>query len=253
MLFLAVFTVFILGLILTVFLHVDRNSLVKVLTSPYIRQSLWISVWTSCTAAAISLLFAVPAGYALSRYRFPGRFLVDAILDLPIVFPPFVVGLIFLIFFKDSAAGRYIQETLGLEFILKPKGIVLCQFFVAATFAVRFAKVAFDAVDTRCEQVALTLGCTRWGSFRHVTLPQAANGIVAGGILTWARSFGLFGPLLVFAGSIRGSTETLSSTIYIEQSSGNFEAAFAAALLSVFIAFIAILTIRLVSRKAVAF
>lgn len=252
LLFVAIFVVFIIALILTDIFHIDRQAFKTVLTAPFIRQSLWISIWTSCTATALSLLFAIPAGYALSRYRFPGRLLVDTIVDLPIVFPPFVVGLTLLIFFRQSALGIFIEDTLGLEFVFQPRGIVLCQFVVAAGFAIRFAKIAFDAVDIRAENIALTLGCTRWGSFRYVALPQAANGIIAGGILTWARSFGLFGPLFVFVGFMRGSTEALSSTIYLEHAAGNLEVALAAALLAVFIALISILTIRIISRKAVA-
>jgi len=251
LLFVAVFAVFIIGLILADIFYIDRKAMMTVLTAPFIRQSLWISIWTSSAATVISLLFAVPAGFALSRYRFPGRVLVDTIVDLPIVFPPFVVGLTFLIFFKEAAVGKFIQNNLGIEFVFQPKGIVLCQFFVAAGFAVRFAKIAFDAVDVRGENVALTLGCNRWDSFRYVAVPQAANGIIAGGILTWARSFGMFGPLFVFVGSMRSSTEVLPSTIYLQQSAGNLEVAIAAALLAIFIAFVSLLTIRLVSRKAV--
>lgn len=252
LLFVAVFAVFIIALILADIFYIDRKVMMTVLTAPFIRQSLWISIWTSSAATAISLLFAVPVGFALSRYRFPGRLIVDTIVDLPIVFPPFVVGLTFLIFFKEAALGKFIQNNLGIEFLFHAKGIVLCQFFVAAGFAVRFAKIAFDAVDVRGENVALTLGCNRWDSFRYVTVPQAANGIIAGGILTWARSFGMFGPLFVFVGSIGSSTEVLPSTIYHQQTAGNLEVAIAAALLAIFIAFVSLLTIRLVSRKAVA-
>jgi molybdate transport system permease protein len=251
LLFVAVFAVFIIGLILADIFYIDRKAMMTVLTAPFIRQSLWISIWTSSVATAISLLFAVPAGFALSRYRFPGRLLVDTIIDLPIVFPPFVVGLTLLIFFKEAAVGKFIQNNLGIEFIFQPKGIVLCQLFVAASFAVRFSKIAFDAVDVRGENVALTLGCNRWDSFRYVAVPQAANGIIAGGIITWARSFGTFGPLFVFVGSMRSSTEVLPSAIYSQQSAGNLEVAIAAALLAIFIAFVSLLTIRLVSRKVV--
>jgi len=251
LLFLAVFAFFIIALIVTDIFQIDRKAMMTVLTASFIRQSVWISVWTSCAATLLSLLFAVPAGFALSRYRFFGRLFVDTIVDLPIVFPPFVIGLILLAFFRQTACGTFIERTLGMGFVFEPRGIVLCQFVVSAGFALRFAKVAFDAVDIRAEDIALTLGCSRWDSFRFVAFPQAANGIIAGGILTWARSFGLFGPLFVFVGFTRGRTEALSSTMYLEQAAGNTEVAFAAALLAVFIAFVSILTIRVVSRKAV--
>ena len=208
-----------------------------------------MSVWTSFATTAIAVLFAVPTGYALSRFRFPGRIVFDTIVDLPIVFPPLVAGLTLLVFFSQTSVGRWIQEDLGLEFVFQPKGIVLCQFLAAASFAIRSAKTAFDDVDTRLENVALTLGCTRWGSFARVSLPLAAGGVIAGAILTWARAFGLFGPLMIFVGSFRGRTEVLSTTVFLEQSVGNLEVALAVAMLMIGVAVIALMVIHLVGGR----
>ncbi len=248
--FLAAFIVSILLLITADILYINKEAVVTVLTSSFIRDALWLSIWTSLTTTSISLLFAVPMGYALSRLRFPGRSFADSIVDLPIVFPPLVAGLTLLVFFSQTALGRWIQEDLGLEFVFQAKGIVLCQFVVTASFAIRFAKTAFDEVDRRLENVALTLGCTRWSSFWRVSLPLAGNGIIAGGILTWARAFGIFGPLMIFVGSFRGRTEVLSTTVFLEQSIGNLEVALAVALLMIFVAFIALLIIRLVVNSS---
>ena len=244
--FVSLFILFVLVLIVSDALYVDRKAVATVLSSKFILHALWMSVWTSLLTTLIAILFAVPMGYALSRFRFPGHVLADAIVDLPIVFPPLVAGLTLLVFFSQTALGRWIQQDLGLEFVFQPKGIVLCQFVTAASFAIRSAKTAFDDVDRRYENVALTLGCTQWGSFRRVSLPLARNGIIAGGILTWARAFGLFGPLMIFVGSFRGRTEVLSTTIFLEQSVGNLEVALAIALLLIFIALIAVTGIRFV-------
>jgi molybdate transport system permease protein len=248
--FVSVFVIFVLALIVTDVFYVDKKAVVTVLTSSFIRHALWMSIWTSCVTTLIALLFAVPMGYSLSRFRFPGHILADAIVDLPIVFPPLVAGLTLLVFFSQTNPGRWIQEDLGIEFVFQPKGIVLCQFVAAASFAIRSAKTAFDDVDRRYENVALTLGCTQWGSFRRVCLPLARNGIIAGGILTWARAFGLFGPLMIFVGSFRGRTEVLSTTIFLEQSVGNLEVALAIALLLIFVALIAVTCIRLIGGSA---
>jgi molybdate transport system permease protein len=248
--FTAVFVTFVVGLILADAAYVDQRAVLTVLRSPFIRHALWMSLWTSSTATLIAVFFAVPVGYSLSRFRFPGRVWADTIVDLPIVFPPLVAGLTLLVFFSQTALGRWIQEDLGLEFVFQPKGIVLCQFVVAASLAIRSAKTAFDEVDRRLENVALTLGCTRWGSFWRVSLPLARNGILAGGILTWARAFGLFGPLLIFVGSFRGRTEVLSTTIFLEQSVGNLEVALAIALLLILVALVALTIIRLVGGSA---
>ncbi len=248
--FLSLFVVFVLTLIITDIFYIDRKTVLAVLTSQPIRHALWMSVWTSMTTTLLALLFAVPVGYALSRYRFPGRMLADTIVDLPIVFPPLVAGLTLLVFFSQTAPGRWIQEDLGLEFVFRPKGIVLCQFVAAASFAIRSAKTAFDDVERRFENVALTLGCSQFQSFRLVTLPLARNGIVAGCILTWARAFGLFGPLMIFVGSFRGRTEVLSTTIFLEQSIGNLEIALAIALLLILVALFALTLIRLIGGSA---
>ena len=244
--FVSVFIIFVLTLIVTDVFYVDKKAVATVLTSKFIRHALWMSIWTSCATTLIALLFAVPMGYSLSRFRFPGHILADAIVDLPIVFPPLVAGLTLLVFFSQTSPGRWIQEDMGIDFVFQPKGIVLCQFVAAASFAIRSAKTAFDDVDRRYENVALTLGCTQWGSFYRVCLPLAKNGIIAGGILTWARAFGLFGPLMIFVGSFRGRTEVLSTTIYLEQSVGNLEVALAIALLLIFVALIAVTCIRLI-------
>jgi molybdate transport system permease protein len=209
-----------------------------------------LSVVTSVGTTALALLFAIPMGYALSRYAFPGRVLADTVVDIPIVFPPLVAGLTLLVFFCQTEFGRWIEEDLGAGFVFQPKGIVLCQFIVSASFAIRSVKTAFDEVDRRLEKVALTLGYTQWGSFRYVSLPLAVRGIVAGAILTWARAFGIFGPLMIFVGSFRGKTEVLSTTIYLEQSVGNLEVALTVALLLISVAVVALLTIRLVGGRA---
>ena len=250
--FLAIFVGFTLFLILADALYIDRQAIVTVLTADFVRHALWLSIWTSFTTTALALLFAIPIGYALSRYRFPGHALVDTVVDLPIVFPPLVAGLTLLVFFNQTAPGKWIEQDLGIEFVFQPKGIVLCQFVVSASYAIRSTKSAFDEVDRQVENIALLLGCTHWGSFFRVSLPLARNGIIAGAILTWARAFGIFGPLMIFVGSFRGRTEVLSSTIFLEQSVGHLEVALAITLLLIGIATLALLAIRLVGGRSLA-
>ena len=247
--FVAAFILFVTFLIIADVFYLNKKAVLTVLTSAFIRHALWMSIWTSFTTTFIALLFAVPMGYILSRTRFAGRVLVDSIIDLPIIFPPLVAWLTLLVFFSQTAFGRWIQNDIGIEFVFQPKGIVLCQFLVSASFAIRFAKTAFDDVDRRFENVALTLGCGQYSSFWRVSVPLALNGIIAGGILTWARAFGLFGPLMIFVGSFRGRTEVLSSTIFLEQSVGNLEVALAVALLMIVVAIVALMTIRIVGSK----
>lgn len=247
-LFLVTFVAFALLLVLGDALYVDGQAVRTVFESRFILQALWLSLWTSAATVVLALLFAIPMGYVLSRYRFPGYVLVDALIDLPIVFPPLVAGLTLLVFFYQTAPGRWIHENIA-EFAFHPRGIVLCQFLVSASFAIRSAKSAYDEVDQRLEHVALTLGCSQWGSFFRVSLPLAGRGLLAGAILTWARAFGIFGPLMVFVGSFRGRTEVLSTTIYLEQSVGNLNVALTVALLLIGVALVALVLIRLVGGQ----
>ena len=241
--FALVFTGGVLGLLAADVSYVDLDAVKEVLLSREVRAAAWLSLWSSSLTMLIGLLFAVPMGYALSRYRFPGRMLVDTIVDLPIVLPPLVMGLSLLIFFR-TAPGLW-MESAGLTFVYHPSGIVLAQFLVAAPFGMRAIKAAFDSIDRRQEHVALTLGCTRGRAFWRVAIPNARGGILAGAILIWARAFGVFGPLIVFVGAVRMRTEVLPTTVYLEASIGRLEVALAVALLMTVMAAIALVAIRL--------
>ncbi len=223
------------------------TSLLRKLVSPEIASALWLSLWTSAVTVVIDLGLAIPMGYALSRYRFPGHSLVDSIVDLPILLPPLVIGLSLLVFFQ-TAPGRFL-EGLGLTFMFQRKGIILCQVLDSASFGIRTVKLAFDGIDPRLEHVAMTLGCGRAAAFFRVALPLARRGIVIGGILVWTRAFGIFGSLMVFVGAVRMRTEVLSTTIYLEQSVGRIEVALAVAMLMVGLATVALVLVRLVGLR----
>lgn len=247
MLSLFVFVGFTILLIVLDIAYVDRESFYEALHSPEIWASAKLSVITSVTTVILGMSFAIPMGYALSRYRFPGHTFVDTIVDIPIIFPPLIIGLSLLIFFQ-TGFGEWL-ESHGMKFVYQPAGIVLCQFLTAASFGIRTVNTAFDRIDPRLEHVALTLGCTQWGAFFRVALPMARNGIIAGGILTWARAFGIFGPLMVFVGAVRMRTEVLPTTIYLEQSVGHIEVALAVAVVMIAIATMALVAIRLLGLR----
>jgi molybdate transport system permease protein len=224
--------------------YVDAKSFAEVLRSPDIRAALWLSLWTSGWTVVLGMIFAIPMGYALSRYRFPGHALVDSIVDLPILLPPLIVGLSLLVFFQ-TASGRWVEGHIA-RFVLERKGIVLCQLLVSASFGIRAVKLTFDGIDPRLEHVAMTLGSTRAGAFFRVALPMANRGIVVGAILVWTRAFGLYGPVAVVVGTARGRTEVLPSTIYLEQSVGHIEVALALAILMLVLATAALVVVRTV-------
>src|SRR5262249_51556414 len=138
----------------------------------------------------------VPLGYLLARTEFPGKLLVDTLLDVPIVLPPLVIGLSLLILFQ-TPVGRVVQRFMPVIYAVP--GVILAQFSVSAAFAVRTMRVTFEQLSPRTEQVARTLGCSRHQAFWRVVLPEARPGLLTAATLAWARALGEFGPILVFA------------------------------------------------------
>jgi molybdate transport system permease protein len=222
-------------------------TMAEALESPEIRYAIRLSLITSAITLVLVVCFAIPVGYALSRYRFPGSVVLDAIVDLPIVLPPVVIGVSLLVFFR-TAVGQWIESLPWLQFVYTPKGIVLCQFVMSASYGVRAAKAAFDAADRRLEDLALTLGCTHGRAFCRVALPMARGGLAAGAVMAWARAVGVFGPLMVFAGAVRMKTEVMPTTVYLELSIGRIEPALAVSMLMLAIAMVALTLIHAIGQ-----
>jgi molybdate transport system permease protein len=220
----------------------------QALGSAEIRYAIRLSLISCSVAAILSLWVAVPLGYLMSRQQFAGKGLLDAILDIPIVLPPLVIGLSLLILFQfkigSSTIDDFFNNRLGLPVTYAIPSVILAQFAVAAAFAVRTMRVTFDQINPRNEQVALTLGCTRRQAFWSVVLPEARRGVLTAATLAWARSLGEFGPILIFSGATRMKTEVLSTTVYLELSVGHIEAAVAVSLLMIAAAILVLLVLR---------
>jgi molybdate transport system permease protein len=215
------------------------HHLLRALASPEIRYSIRLSLISCTLTTLLSLWVAVPTGYLMSRHRFPGKRLMDAVLDIPIVLPPLVIGLSLLILFQ-TPMGRALQRWVPVTYAIP--SVILAQFAVACEFAVRTMLVTFDQISPRCEQVALTLGCNRNQAFWLVALPEARRGMLTAATLAWARALGEFGPILIFSGATRLRTEVLPTTVFLELSIGNIEAAVAVSLIMIGAA-MAVLTI----------
>jgi len=216
------------------------------LQSPEIQYAIRLSLLSCTLTTLLSLWVAVPLGYLLSRTHFPGRDLVDLIVEIPIVLPPLVVGLSLLILFQ-TAPGRAFEKFLPVTYAIP--SVILAQFMVACAFAIRTMRTTFDQMSARPEQVALTLGCGRSQAFWLVAFPAARRGMLAAATLAWARSLGEFGPILVFSGATRFKTEVLSTTVFLELSVGNLEAAVAVSLLMVATAVAALFILRHFARE----
>ena len=245
--FLSLFVVIVLSLIVTDlrYEYISFETFKEIIMSPKVLSAIKLSIISSLITLVLVVIFAVPVGYALSRYRFPGHAIVDTITDIPILLPPVVIGLSLLIFFSYNP-GKQIEQ--AVEWVSGSTmnsliGIVLCQFLVSISYAVRSAKSAFDSIDRRLEQVAMSLGCTDFQAFCRVTLPLARNGLVAGAIMAWARAIGVFGPLVVFIGTSL-NVRVMPTLIYLELSVGKEEIALAVGLVMVAMASVALATVH---------
>ncbi len=218
---------------------ISHSPILKALRDHKIRYSIRLSLVSCSLSALFSVLVAVPLGYLMSQTRFPGRKLLDAFLDIPIVLPPLVIGLSLLILFQFT-----LFSWIAPLVVYQVPAVILAQFSVACAFSVRTMKATFDHIDPRCEQVARTLGCSRFQAFSRVVFPEADRGIVTAFTLAWARSLGEFGPLLVFAGATRMKTEVLSTTVFLELNVGNLEGAVAVSLIMVIGAVIVLMLTR---------
>ncbi len=236
-----VYVLLIVGMLAADVFFTSPDHLLAALASEQIRYAIWLSL-ISCTVTAIlSLWVAVPLGYLLARTQFPGKVIVDTLLDVPIVLPPLVIGLSLLILFQ-TAIGREVEAIWPVTYRIP--AVILAQFAVSAAFAVRTMRVTFEQSSPRTEQVAMTLGCTRGQAFWRVALPEARRGILTAGTLAWARALGEFGPILIFAGATRMRTEVLSTTVFLELSIGKLEAALAVSLLMILAAVAVLIVTR---------
>jgi molybdate/tungstate transport system permease protein len=193
----ALLVLFVIGPLLRLLFLASPTTLVEALHDPELRDSIVLTVLTATGATIIGALLGIPLAYLLARRSFPGRRLVQGLIDLPVVIPHPVAGIALLLFLgRRSAVGGALAEV-GLEFVSHVPGIIAAMLFVSAPLLVSGAREAFRSVDPQLERVARTLGDTGWQAFRRVTLPLAGRGILAGSILAWARSVSEFGSIVI--------------------------------------------------------
>jgi molybdate/tungstate transport system permease protein len=188
---------FIVGPLLRLLLMASPAGLAGAARDPEVSASIGLTVFTATIATAIGVVLGVPLAFLLARGRFPGRRLVQGLIELPVVIPHPVAGIALLLFLgRRSAVGGALAE-LGLEVVSHVPGIIAAMLFVSAPILVSGAQEAFRTVDPKLERVARTLGDTPWRAFRRITLPLAGRGILAASILAWARSVSEFGSIVI--------------------------------------------------------
>jgi molybdate transport system permease protein len=210
--------------------------------------SLKVAAWS----VVLSLPPALLAAYVLARTRFPGKNLFDAIVHLPLVLPPVVVGYFLLSFFgRRGPVGHWLEQMFGIVVAFRWTGAALACAVMGFPLMVRAMRLSIEAIDPKLEAAATTLGASRWSIFHSVILPLAAPGILTGILLGFARSLGEFGATITFVSNIPGETQTLPLAIYsYTQVPGADDAAFRLCVISVALSLAALLLSELLVRRA---
>ncbi len=226
--------------------HRSPGSLIRALGNPVVADALLVSAKTSLIAQALIILFGTPAAYLLATRRFPGRTLLVTFVELPIVLPPAVAGVGLIVAFGRLGLLGGAFSALGINVAFDQAAVVLAVMFVSGPLYVRFAIAAFGAVDAQLVMASRTLGAGPLRTFFRVVAPLAGGGLAAGAALSLARGLGEFGATIMFAGSLRGVTQTLPLAIYAEFDNNLNVALSIAALFVVIIAAI-LLSLKLTS------
>ena len=183
--------------------------------SPAELTAIGLSLKVAMVAALASLPLGVAVAWLLARRRFPGKALLDALVHLPLVLPPVVMGYALLVMFGNQGPiGGWLHDTLGITLAFRWTGAALACAVMGFPLMVRAIRLSIENVDRKLEQAAATLGAAPWRVFLTVTLPLAWPGLVAGVALAFAKALGEFGATITFVSAIPGETQTLSAAIY---------------------------------------
>lgn len=239
--------IFYLGLLLSLFYFVGGKGFWGAVINPYTLYSIRLSLIAATLATFFAILIGLPSAYALSRFDFPGKRIMDTFLEIPIIMSPMALGASFLVFF-NTPLGELVQQK-GLFFVFEIPGIILAQFATIAGLATRLMKASLDEISPRYEAVARSLGSSPWQAFYKVTLPLSFKGLLASVILSWAKAMGEFGATVTVAGAMPGKTETMPVAIFTAVSSANIEKAIVLILILVAFGLLTLYTIRLTGKR----
>jgi molybdate transport system permease protein len=214
------------------FTQVPLGDVPGLLGRPAVRDALAVTARTNLVANVLILGFGTPTAWLIARRRFPGRAIVITLIELPLVLPPAVAGIGLLAAVGTGGLFGAALRDAGIQLPFTEAAVVLAITFVASPFYVRQAISAFEAVDPNMTDAARTLGAGPARTFWRVGLPLAAGGLLAGWVLAFARGVGEFGATIIFAGNVRGQTQTLTLTIY-EQLESSLDVALAIGVLLV--------------------
>lgn len=209
------FLFFLILPVLALLSRVSVDQLLDTLTRAEVYQAIGLSLTTASLATAVSVLFGTPVAFLMARRTFRLKRVLDTLIDLPTVLPPAVAGVALLLAFgRRGIVGHWLDD-LGLHIAFTQTAVVIAQTFISAPLFIKSAIVGFGGIERELEQSAALDGASRWGIFRHITVPLAWPALLSGAVLAWARALGEFGATIIFAGNYPGRTQTMPLAIYI--------------------------------------
>jgi sulfate transport system permease protein len=242
--YLAVMLVIPLGVIFRDGLQQGWAGLWETISQPAARHALMLTLWTAAIMVIINTVMGMLTAYVLVRYEFPGKALLNALVDLPLAIPTLVTGVMLVVLFgPQQALGAWLDRRLGLRIIFAPPAIILALLFITFPFVVRAVQPVLLGLDKEQEQAAATLGAGSWTIFRRITLPALALPMTSGALLSFARAIGEFGSIIIVAGNIPLYSQTAAIYIFGQVESENRMGASAMSIVLLTIAFSLILLV----------
>ena len=231
-------------------LHGGLDGLWQSITQPIAWAALGLTLWTSALMAMINAVMGTLTAYVLVRYNFPGKSLLNAIIDLPLAIPTLVTGVMLVVLYgPQSALGGWLKATFDWRIIFAPSGIILALLFINYPFVVRAVQPVLEGLDRGSEEAAATLGADAATIFWEVTLPAIRLPILSGALLSFARAVGEFGAIVVVAGNIPYRSLTAAIYVFGEVESSNRQGASAMSIVMLTIAFGLVLLVDWLRRR----
>lgn len=245
---LAILMFFILGSLASLISQIDSATFAELIADPEIHFAVALSLTTALISLFLALIISIPAAWAMARIAFPGRRIVDLLLDLPMVTPPLIIGIgLLLLLGREGPVGGIFPGIANSLF--SPVGIVIAQTYVASAIIVRSAGAAFKSIDPAYINTAFNLGLSPLKTLLLVEIPLTWRILLSGCVLALARALGEFGATLMLAGATRMKTETLPIAVYLNIASGDFSLAVGCALALIVLAGALLLILHAIQQK----
>jgi sulfate/thiosulfate transport system permease protein len=226
------------------------DTFIESLSRPDTANAIRLSIWTAALMTVINTVMGTLTAYVLVAYRFPGKKLFNLLIDIPFAVPTLVIGVMLVVAYgPQTFLGAFFEDQLGIRIVFNTPGIVLALLFVGYPFVVRTVQPVLAQLDANQQEAAHTIGASPWATFYRVILPVLRPAILTGALLSFARSLGEFGSIVIISGNIPMRTQTATVYIYTQIEEGNIQAAAGASAVLLFVSFTVTIGVDLFLRR----